>query len=60
MVLNEALARMAGVMAAALLHAAFFYALAVAQPAADSYAAQYAGASHCGAAPRAAVRGALA
>jgi len=62
MVLNEALARMAGVVAAALLHGAFFYGLALAQPAPDSYAEQYAGASHCGAPPRAgaAVHAALA
>lgn len=52
MVLNETLARLAGVVVAALLHGAFFYGLAVAQPAPDAYAAQYAGASHCGAPPR--------
>ena len=53
MVLNEGLARLAGVVAAALLHGVFFYGLALAYPAPDAYAAQYAGASHCGAPPRA-------
>lgn len=50
---NEALTRIAGVMAAALLHGAFFYGLAVAQPVPAFHAEQYAAASHGNAPPRA-------
>lgn len=52
MMRNEALTRIAGVMAAALLHGAFFYGLVVAQPVPDFHAEQYAAVSHSRAAPR--------